>query len=161
MSQPFDGFGDIIQRESGILDGPGLRTYDNVSHQLSGDGLVVEVCCEECGFTRHVLISWPELIALKYNVSPHEAYQGHPQLAQFASPWRLPSQQAINKGVALAWFPDDLRCRCGAQFGRPHITPGECEGHLAVARQRGYVHMGQEKPISQVAFQRAKSLGRI
>lgn len=157
----FDGFGDVIQSEAGIFQGSsGLGAYDSVRHSVTPGGLVVEVHCEACGFPRQVEVSFEELMALKYNLSPHEAYQHVPQLQQHASMWRLPTQQALSKGVKPAWMPASLRCRCGQPFHRPHITPGECEGHIQTALQRGFVQHNQLKPIANHCFQVARQHGR-
>lgn len=158
----FDGFGDVIQKEAGIFAGSrGHADQDRVSHDWQADGLLVEVDCEHCGRARHVTVSYPEIIALKYNVSPHEAFASQPQLQPFASPWRTPTQQAMQKGVHYAWMPAGLRCgRCGGAFERPHISPAECEGLLAGARQRGFLNPAQEKPLADWCFNVARQLGR-
>ncbi len=159
MNQPFDGFGDVIESQEGIFnESQGLEAYDSVRHTPQPQGLVVEVHCAQCGYPRHLEIPWPELIALKYNLSPHEAYQGHPQLQQFASAWR---QTNTARGVNYAWCPASVQCKCGIAFERPLIYPSECDSLLQPARQQGFLPSEQEKPLSNHCFQLARQHRRI
>lgn len=160
MSQPFDGFGDIIQEQEGIFAGSeGLTAYDSVKRQYAPTGMVVEAHCEYDGGSRHVEISWPELIALKFDVSPHEAYASHPQLRQFAEPWTT-TQGMAHKGVIYAWYPANLRCRCGRPFLRPLIQPTECEAHLLEMRRNSWMQPQVEQGLSQHCHNVARQLGR-
>ena len=123
--QAWDGFGDVIEGSGGIFnESDGLKAYDSVRHQTTPEGLLVECHCASCGRARHVTIGWPELVALKYNVSPEEAFRGTPY-QQYGSSWQVTDQ---TKGVRYAWYPAGLRCRCGNNFQRPLVSPGGRQG---------------------------------
>lgn len=163
MSQPFDGFGDVLEGTAGIFgNSDGLQAYDTVRHRYSNEGLVVEACCEQCGRARHLTVMWPEVIAIKYNVSPSEAYGQHPQMRQFASPW-MNTASAQVRGVPYAWYPyGAVRCsKCGHDFKRTLIRPGECEGHLQEARRNGWLPQQAEAAFSQQAGGVSQRLGRM
>jgi len=158
MSDQYDGFGDVIEASQGIFSGSdGLQAYDSVRHTATPEGLLVECHCANCGYPRHVTIAYPELIALKYNVSPHEAFNGT-QFQQLASQWATTNQQ---RGVKYAWYPATLRCRCGQPFMRPLVSPGEIDGLLAPGRQRGYIQPQQEEQLTRHCFQIGRRLGRV
>ena len=162
MTQSFDGFGDVIEAGSGIFgSSDGLEAFDSVRHRYAPEGLVVEAHCGACGRARHLTIDWPEVIALKYNVSPSEAYSQHPAMRQYASPW-MNTSAAQARGVAYAWYPQGaVRCsKCGTDFSRALIRPGECDGHLKEARRNGWMPPQAERAFSQQAAGVARQLGR-
>lgn len=161
MSQPFDGFGDVLENENGIFaESDGRVAYESVRRQYLPTGLRVEVHCAGCGYPRHVDISWPELISIKYDISPSDAFGNHPQLRQHAERWANTSG-VQHRGVHHAWYPADLRCRCGETFNRPHITPGECDQHLSEMRRNGWLHPQAEKGIAQHCLgMRQRVMGR-
>lgn len=157
--KPFDAFGDVINAETGIFSGSsGLKAYDGVKAEYTPEGLRVEAHCPGCGFPRHVEISWPELIALKYDLSPYDAFNPVPSLRQFASPWSNTAQVA-HRGVDYAWYPVGLRCRCGQDFKRPLISPGECEGHLVHMRRNRWMPPQAEQQLSQHCSQTRSRMG--
>ena len=162
--QPYDGFGDIIDKNSGgCLGGEGLTAHESLRHQYQAEGLVVEVHCTGsttggCGKPKHMTIMWPELIAIKYDVSPHEAFAG--VAPQFASEWRVAQSRPGMPAIKHSWYPVGQNCsRCGEMIA-PLVEPGECEGHLKQMRRSGWMSPEQEKQMSQHCFALARQLGR-
>jgi len=161
MSNSFDGFGDVLEGTAGIFSGSdGLASYDSLQHQYDKNGMVVQLHCEHCGKPRHMTVEWPELIAIKHNVAPGEAYGQNPQMRAYGASQWMNTSASMHRGVPYAWYPQ-LRCRCGNPFTRPLIRPGECEGHLAVARSNGWLTQNADNAFSQQAYMVAKHLGRI
>ncbi len=159
MNQPFDGFGDVIESNEGIFtESDGLQAYDSVKHTTQPHALVVQVHCASCGYPRHLEIPWPELIALKYNISPHEAWGSVPSMRQFSSAWR---QTNTARGVNYAWCPASIQCKCGVLFERPLFFPSECESLMQTARAQGNLDRGQEKQMSDHCFKVARQHGRV
>lgn len=163
----WDAFGDVLEGTKGIFGASeGLDAYESCQHQHDRDGLMVQCHCETCGKLRQVTISWPELIALKFNVSPAEAYGQVPQLQQFATQWAN-TAQAMAKGVPYAWYPIGMDCpncpgrRGVREFRRPLISPGECEAHLREGRRIGALPQNLEFPLMQQAKAVATRLGRL
>ena len=161
MSNVFDGFGDVLESTNGIFGASdGLQAFDSVQHQYSQDGLVVQIHCESCGKPRHMTVMWPELCAIKFNVSPQEAFSHHPSMREFSgAPW-MNTAAVVHRGVPYAWYPQ-LRCRCGNTIQRPLIRPAECEMHLAEARRNRWMTPQMEQGISQQARAVAQHLGRL
>lgn len=168
MGEQFDGFGDIIEKQGGgCLGGEGLSAHESVRHQYQPVGLVVEMHCTGpreggCGKPKHVTIPWPELIAIKYDVSPHEAYAG--VSPPYASEWRVAQSRPGMPPIRHSWYPVGLNCsRCGEMVA-PLIEPGECESHLKQMRRNGWPPTPDpqvtEKQMSQHCFTLARQLGR-
>ena len=154
-----DLFGDIIGNETGIFSGDGgLKAHEGVQHQYSQDGVEVELHCTGprhggCGKPKHVTILWHEIVALKFNVSPHEAYRGNHQLMSTWAPTRRPQ--------AHGWYPTEMTCdRCGEMVA-PIVEPRECEGHLRKARHNGWLPPQAEQQLQHASMGVARSLGRI
>jgi len=164
MNQPFDGFGDVIEKQSGgCLGGEGLHAHESARHQYDKEGVVVEVHCTGpvhggCGKPKHITIFWPEIIALKYDLSPHEAYA---QVApQFASEWRQAQSKPGMPTIRHAFYPLGQNCsRCGEMVA-PLVEPSECEAHLKQMRREGWMTPQQEKQFSDHCFAVARNLRR-
>jgi hypothetical protein len=148
VSQPFDGFNDVIEGTTGVLGGAGIQAYEQVRRQYTAQGLRVEVHCASCGYPRHLDVSWPELIAIKCDINPAAAYGRQQNLRQFADDWASTAQQS-GRGVSYAWYPSGLRCRCSADFKRPLISPSECESHLSEMRRMGAMPRQTEGQLMQ------------
>jgi hypothetical protein len=157
----WDGFGDVLEGTNGIFGASdGLQAYDSVQHQYNAEGLVVQLHCESCGKPRHMTVMWPELIAIRHNVSPQEAYSQHPGMRQFSgAPW-LNTAAVAHRGVPYAWYPQ-LRCRCGNTIQRPLIRPGECDHHLQEARRNRWMPPQAEQAFVQQCRIVAQHLGRL
>ena len=161
MSDVFDGFGDVLEGTNGIFVGSdGLQAYDSVQHQYGPEGLVVQIHCESCGKPRHMTEMWPELCAIKFNVSPQEAYAQHPQMRQHAVAQWMNTASVVHRGVPYAWYPQ-LRCRCGNTIQRPLIRPQECDQHLAEGRRNRWLPQNAEMAFSQQSRAVAQHLGRL
>lgn len=163
----YDAFGDVLEGTNGIFENSeGRQAYESCRHQYDRDGMVAECHCEICGKLRHVTTTWPELVALKHNVSPAEAYGHVPQLQPFATQWAN-TAPAMHKGVPYAWYPLGMDCpncpgrRGDRAFRRPLITPGECEAHLREGRRIGALPQNMEVPLMQLAKTAAARLNRL
>ena len=164
MTQPFDGFGDIIEKNSGgCLGGEGIDAHESVRHQYQSDGVVVEVHCTGprhggCGKPKHLTIMWPEMIAIKYDLSPHEAFSSF--LPAYASEWRVAQTKPGMPAIRHSWYPAGVNCtRCGEMIA-PLVEPSECEGHLRQMRRQGWMTPKDEMAISQHCAQMAQQLRR-
>jgi len=163
MSQNWDAFGDIVEGETGIFgQGDGLKNYEAIQHQYNKDGLLVQFGCESCNRPKHMTIEWPELVAIKFNVSPAEAYGGHPQLRNWASDW-MNTAASAHLGVPYSWYPNGIRCSpgCGNPIRRPLIRPGECQGHLNEGFKRRFIAPQAIEGLNQQAQSVAMRLGRL
>jgi hypothetical protein len=161
MSDVFDGFGDVLEGTAGIFGkSEGLEAFDSVQHQYGPEGMVVQIHCESCGKPRHMTVMWPEICAVKFNVSPQEAYAQHPTMRQYAVVQWMSTAGAVHRGVPYAWYPQ-VRCRCGNTIQRPLIQPSECDQHLAEARRNRWLPQNAEMAFSQQARAVAQHLGRL
>jgi hypothetical protein len=141
--------------------GDGLKCFDDIRHKLSPDGLLVEMACRPstagagCGKTRQLLVGWPELIAIKCDVSPHDAFRGIPQLAEWASPWRLANGQ---EGVF--WVPEGARCGDCGNLLQPLFSSEECARYILQMRKKGWLNQQDEQSVGQQAARVAAALRR-
>jgi hypothetical protein len=158
----FDAFGDIINSQTGIFAGesaglePGLENFDRAQTVAKNDGVKVVMHCravagsgQGCGRAIQLSIEYPELVALKYGISPHAAYAGSTVMADPAE-WRYNEREQ-------AWFPLQSCPNCRT-LTLVFVTPEEAEKHLATARRQGWIDPRGEQFASQVAAQRAKQL---
>lgn len=144
----YDGFGDITSSETGIFQGLGLKRHDSVSHEMTQHGLVLEFFCQGCGSSKQMIVTYPELVAMKYGVNPALAFQGIPGIDS----WQFVQQEQ-------AWRPQ-LQCH-ECQFHIPlRVQPNECERHLQVARRRGFLNPETEQKLSNRASQIAATRAR-
>jgi hypothetical protein len=115
--------------------------------QVIPEGMAVDMACRKCGKPRQLTVFWPELVAIRCNVSPFDAFRGHPQLNQFASRWRI---AAVPEGTY--WMPEEALCRnCGAPV-QPLFSPDECTRHIAVLRNKGWLAAEDEVAVGRVAM---------
>ncbi len=157
----FDGFGDVLEANAGIFgESDGLQAHDSVQQQYDEEGLVVQIHCESCGKPRHMTIMWPEIMAIRHNVSPQEAFGHHPHMRQFAGAQWANTAGVAHRGVTYAWYPQ-IRCRCGHTIQRPLVRPGECDQHLAEARRNRWLPPQAEQAFAQQCAAVATHLGRI
>ncbi len=169
----YDNFDDIINGQAGVFSpeaaaiDPGLKSFDSTRTVATPEGVVVEMFCRGnltgngCGRPRQFTIEWPEMVAIVYNISPHEAYQGQSAggrpIVQEMTVWDFDPRGG-------AWYPKQP-CRNCRTLLMPLFTPQEAEGHLVVARQRGWIHpQGEQfcRTLAAQAYQRkaARMAGR-
>lgn len=147
----WDKFGDIVSENAGIFrSGVGmddaLRRFDSVVQQTTREGVVVEMNCRRCGRPRQITFYWPELVAIACNVNPRRAFASHPQLARFATEWRVAQDQPEH-----SWVPEDIKCACGEHL-RPIVTPHECRDILADMTRRGWLDPRQETWVGNLCI---------
>ena len=155
MADQFDKFSDIIEREEGgSLGGGGLNEFDSVRSVLSKAGLLTEVACRSCGRRKQLMISYPEIIALRVGVSPAQAFGRVPQLQAHASPWQL-----VQLPEGLHWMPQGLRCGlCPEGTVYVYLSPDECTVRLSHAKQRGFLSPEDEIQVGRIC-ENAKRMG--
>jgi hypothetical protein len=159
----FDAFGDIINTQTGIFSGesagiePGLQNFDRAQTVAKPDGVKIVMHCravagsgQGCGRAVEIDIEYPELVALKYGISPHAAFQGQPNVSAQPGEWRYNEREQ-------AWFPL-LACPNCRTLTLVFVTPEEAEKHLATARRQGWINPKGEQFASQVAAARAQQL---
>lgn len=131
------GYDDIVDSQQGIFGdecsgicGSAMSAFSKARGEPDQEGLIFEVVCENCG-PRKIIVEWPELVAVKFGISPHIAYQGQPGILQQPTQWGF-DRNSQN------WYPD-IRCaKCQWQF-RLMMSPGEVEGGLRAAVGKGYL----------------------
>lgn len=151
MSDNFDRFGDVIQGSEGIFAGgmgaidDGLKQFDKANSEVRADGVLVEMQCRGCGRPKHLLVEWPEIIAIRCNISPHVAFSQVQELQRFASPWRLAHGQNEPH-----WVPEGASCnRCGTLV-QPMFSVAECYKLIARAKQQNVLQQNDEVQIGQI-----------
>ena len=151
--EEFDRFGDVINGNNGIFGSDtaameqGLVNFDTARTVATAQGVVVEMACRGCGRGVKLTIEYPELVAVKYNVAPHIAFQGQPNILQNPVPWAYsPREQA--------WWPHYPCNHCRTPCA-PLMTPEEAEGHLAKARRNRWIDTAGEQYVAGIASRAA------
>lgn len=156
----YDGVQGMFSPGLGQVD-DGLKRFDTITSELSPDGLVVEMACRPstsgagCGKTRQLIVGWPELVAIKCSISPHDAFRAIPQLAEWASPWRVANGQD-----GVYWVPESARCDNCGNLLQPLFSSEECAKYIAQMRKRGWLAQQDEQQVGQICATRAAALRR-
>lgn len=139
-----DDFADIIANNHGLFDGshatlqPGLKNHESVESDVRPEGAVYEFRCTGCGAQTQFVLEYPELIALKWKLSPHLAFSGHAaQVCPNASHWRSHP----------GFWRLDQNCRCGWKLPL-ELPKNEPESMLRRARRDDYLDRDFEQKIS-------------
>jgi hypothetical protein len=161
MSQ-FDAFGDIINRSDGIFGGNesniagqdgGLRAHDSVKTTPTPVGVAVEMQCRGCPRPLQLMVEYPELVAVKYNVPPQEIFRANPNLLQQGiTQWKWSQNEQ-------AWWPE-VRCSGCGNIAGPMFTPEEAEVLLGRARRNNWINEQGESYISNLAYQRVQAMSQ-
>lgn len=145
----FDKFGDIINGNNGIFGAEsaameqGLANFDSARTVATADGVVVEMACRGCGRGVKLTLEYPELVAVKYNVAPHVAFHGKPNIVRNPVAWAYsPREQA--------WWPNYPCSHCRTPCA-PLVTPEEAEKHLAKARRNNWINPQGEQYVASIA----------
>lgn len=149
----FDDMGDL-DGQQGIFGGAdavtGRSAIDDVTRgartQAQQDGYHIHHQCEGCGRHRDTIVEYPELIAVKYRVSPHLAYQGIrvPMMSGPLMQWGYDSQRD-------AWFPgQSCACNYGAKL---LVTVSEATSVIDKALQRGWLPIDLYNQLAQRCHQ--------
>lgn len=148
----FDQFADVIFSQNGIFAGteaglePGLAKHDTVQTTAAPDGVHNAMDCRGCGRPVDVVISYPEMVALKYRVPPQAAFAGTAAQVNTEYRWSAPHG---------AFYPM-LTCSSCHMPCAPLVTPEEAEQHLAQARANGWIAAKNEAQLAQVAHARSE-----
>lgn len=145
------GWDDVVEGQRGIFGGAeasvtgrgAMDDWISARTQPTPEGLVIRLMCESCGTPREVTPEYAELIAIKYGLQPHVAFNGqgvlkHPTLWGFDQNHR-------------AWFPD-AKCPCGMAL-RPLITVAEAGKALDVAVNSGWIPLKFVQDLSRFCAQ--------
>ena len=154
---------DIMGSQQGIFgnDAPSvagnsaMTEFANARAVPTPEGLAISLQCERDGRPQTVVAEYPELIAIKYGISPHIAYgqavaQGHkiPYLNGPATQWGYDPNMK-------RWFPN-AACRCGAPI-QPRISVAEAESALRAAQAAPWIEVAIVTQLSNFC---AKMAGR-
>lgn len=135
----FEDIADAIDHQQGIFDGAApaingasaMANYARAHTRPAQQGLIISFTCEGCGRPRDLVAEYPELIAIKYGLQPHVAYQGLQQrVVMNPTAWGYDQQHRM-------WFPDG-RCSCGWP-ARPLLSVTEAENALRLAQSSGWI----------------------
>jgi len=133
MASKEDLFQDMLGEGKGIF-AEGAAALDDafgkhrqVKCAPSRDGVTASFTCDQCGKGRELVVEWPELIAIKYNVPPERVLHGL-NLVQELTPW-------LFNTVTQGWQPE-ARCSC-SNTNAPSFTGHEADQFLTWARGRG------------------------
>jgi hypothetical protein len=162
MSVDHDNFSDLIGQSTGIFGGTdaniagpegGLQSFDKPSTTPTPQGVAVGMSCRGCGRPAQLMVEYPELVAIKYGVSPLYAFQGMspPPLSEPIE-WRYSTSQQ-------GWFPVKT-CGWCHTLCAPIFSPEEAEAHLARARRNGWTRQDAEKGLSEIAYRAALALSQ-
>ncbi len=149
----FDKFGDVIQQSeqtsslAGGAMGDGLGSFDKAPYQLRPDGVLVEMQCRGCGRPKHMTVEWPEIVAIRCNVSPHVPYRQVPQLSRYASVWRPARAQA-----EAAWVPEGSNCNWCQTPVQPIFSVSECYRLIAKAKEQGALSEQDEVQLGNICM---------
>lgn len=152
----FDGFGDIINQANGIFgatesnvagqDG-GLQAHDSARTQATPDGVAVEMQCRGCPRPLRLTVEYPELIALRYQISPHEVVAMFPDFGRQLREVTVWQYSPMHQ----AWWPNRQCSGCG-NFVAPLFTPEEADGHIRKAKRMQWINEAGEQYLSQMAY---------
>lgn len=154
-----DRFADVVDSSAGIFDGSttgiagtqgGLTSFDSPTTTSRQDGVAVGMQCRGCGRPVEMLVEYPELVCIKYGISPHLVFQLYPQLrrhVQQVTEWQY---SQANQG----WAPMQPCASCRT-WVPPIFTQEEGERLLAKARRSGWITSAGEKEMSDGAYSAA------
>lgn len=169
MSDEFDQFADVKANTFGIFaDGLGsvddaLRAHTRTNSQLVDSGMLAELPCSGCGKPKQLVVEWAELIALRCDISPYDAFGGHPQLGQYASRWRRASPRDLaelhpNK-QGDHWVTEGVVCgKCGVPI-EIMVSPDECSIALTQAKRRKLITQNWEQGVGNWCLQQRRVRG--
>jgi hypothetical protein len=162
MTVDHDNFSDLIGQSKGIFGGSdaniagpegGLESFDKPTTTPTPEGVAVGMSCRGCGRPAQLMVEYPELVAIKYGVSPPTAYRSLPQAPmREVVEWRYSTTQQ-------GWFPIKTCAHCGTLCA-PIFSPEEAEAHLGRARRNGWTREQAEKDLSMLAYHVAQQLAQ-
>jgi hypothetical protein len=162
MTVEHDNFADLIHQSTGIFGGTdaniagpegGLQSFDKPTTTVTPEGVAVGMSCRGCGRPAQLVVEYPELVAIKYGVSPLIAYQGiTPAPVREPIDWRYSASQQ-------GWFPVKTCAWCHTLCA-PIFTPEEADAHLGRARRNGWTREDAEKALSMIAYRAAEQLAQ-
>lgn len=132
----------IFGAEAAALDA-GLADFDTAKTTAQPHGVTVQMRCRGCGRTKQLVVEYPELVAIKYNVPPQIAFRGQANIISSPAEWKFSHKNR-------AWYPNSPCSSCQHPCS-PLFTPEEAEMHLAKARRGGWINPVAEKSVSQIA----------
>ena len=161
MSNHFDGFDDVVGGSAGIFDGSttsiagtqgGLSSFDSPTTTPRADGVAVGMQCRGCGKPVELVVEYPELVCVKYGISPHPVMNAFPALRGQVAAVTQWQYSAANQG----WAPMQICQHCHTWLP-PIFTPEEADRLLNKARRNGWINIQAEKVISNAAYEAANA----
>jgi hypothetical protein len=157
----WDNFDDIVHGSMGIYGDDtaaldhGLVRLDSVTTHPTQQGVALEFRCHGCGKTRRLTLDYPEIVALKNQMSPHIAFgpQAPPQLrqVQVTDPtnwtWRGHEGWGLN-----------MRCdKCPYHYS-VRMSADEPDKILRSALRLGFIDQRGYQGVNQLVHQYAQHL---
>jgi len=145
-----DAFNDIRAKTEGIFAGSlgladGQQDLKQIPHQIVKNGVAIDYRCQQCGVPHRIEVTWPEIIAIRCQISPQIAYGRTQNLQAFADPW-----DQMRDGT---WIPHGFRCsKCGSQSFMG-LVPKECARWIAKGRQNGWISPKVEQQLGTICVQ--------
>lgn len=147
-----DDFADIIETTHGSF-GESLGQFEGVTDAVQPDGAAFEFMCQGCSRPVRLTLDYPELVALKFKMSPHIAFSPQrPSMSQMA---RGPASQFC--GSPSQWKPETgkgewrilNKCQHCQWNLRLVLKFNEPEALLKRARNEGYFPRDKEAAVTQ------------
>ena len=125
----------------GIFSNGALGELDEMAKTATEQGIVKTRACEVCGREQPLLVTWPELYALQFNVLPQELGRmiGRPDL--FPTTWKYNVQHRC-------YHPEFVHCGKLIMYD---FTPRECSHDIDAATRNGTLGRAELGVINAIA----------
>lgn len=153
MSNNYDAFGDITDEDFGLLEGAAIQHLRRARTTPTAAGLFIEMPCGRCGFSVALTLDWPEVVSLKYGISPDRWLRAAPGDTIVGWSYGQDKNQAGQPVGPPSWRPN-LQCKCGGHYPL-RVRPDEPENWLKTARASRMLDPRIEASVSQQAAQMA------
>lgn len=148
----------------GIFSGDAAERFERPRGRIEKDGYYIAHHCVHCHRFRNLMISYPELVAVKYGIEPHFYASRLPMfqlpIPQDMSPWHLDTPTG-------RWYPHNQCTNCG-KVTKLAMTQSEAGTIINNAASQGIIHPqalqryanAAAQIVNQVAQQQQQNLQR-
>ena len=102
--------GNGIAKQRSVFGGTADAGFYKPDLELSHDGLEISYIDQEDMRPRAVMVEFPELVAIRYMIPPHIAFQGT-RVIQNATPWGRNGNHFFPQGCRVAISPQEANNR--------------------------------------------------
>lgn len=145
----FDELERATDKIGGIFAGDAVEKFDRPQTKVKKDGYYISHHCVHCHRFRNLLISYPELVGLKYGIEPHFFASKLPlfklPIPPDVTPWHFDAASG-------RWYPHNQCVNCG-KVTKIAITQREAGGILDNASAQGYINPQSLQVYSNAAAQ--------